>query len=1014
MRTSRRPGRTRLLAGSAALAAAVWSAAVTLGWAPPASSAVPPPPTPGPPPGVPAPGHAYLGGSLEPAGEGPANSPAAPLRRQLQPEMRAVNSLNALLERPLSIVSAYQDWAKPLYDSETEQILAAGAIPMINWNCGDTDSNVAAGRDDTTVIKPFAEKLAALAAPVLLRWFYDPNLTAAAGTARCLGGDGAAGYVGAFTHIRRVFQSVGATNVAFVWSVDPTAGDRAWSTWFPGAANVDWIAADDSGNAGPDPASAGFAARFQSWYDTFSAVGRPLMVAGTGAPTADQAAYLADVASAVPARFPLLRAFVYSDALPGGLPLASVHGASTALTAAATGGMVALSREPFFQPPRYPASVTVSAPATTVAFGQAVKLTATVAAPHPTGSVSYSMSGRPLPGCGGVPVRTGGACAISSLPAGTDTITAVYSGDAQTAGTTSAPVSLTVSPSAAWTGPPAIPGTGSAYLGAWVQPQAAPPGTSRLAEELQVLPAFDAALGRPLSVVHVFQSWGDPAPNPVLRRVLATGAIPMVDWKCGDSDANVAAGADDALITRYADQLAALGSPVFLRWYWEPNFNISSSPSAARCLDPAGQALGPAGYVAAFRHIHDLFAAAGASNVAFVWSVGSAGTDQDMVDYYPGSQYVDWIGVDGYARTPGTTAGTPTAMFGRWYSWFSSLGLPMMISETGAVAGAQPSYLRQLSHRLLSLYPRVKAVAYLDAPSPSGARSYVLDSGGLAAFVSMSRSSYFQPGRRPTVTALSVVTGRAPTRSGIAIKVVPPAPDGGGAVTVTADGAAIPGCQNLPLRPAPVCRTPAIGPGAHAFAASFSGDWLFAPSLSAPVVVTVPAAAPAPAEAPPAAAPPAVSSTGVTPPGLVNLEPQPEPVFSGQPTVAALSPLHTVPETAHQPAGAAPLESAGGWTRPDPPGAAPTGPGPELSPSAGSNGAAARPVPIETGSGSATAARLDDVADPPVPNGPSVPMYLLISVLCAQAYLIVSWLREEQLNRRQRMPLLEKINPTGR
>ena len=34
-----------------------------------------------------------------------------------------------------------------------------------------------------------------------------------------------------------------------------------------------------------------------------------------------------------------------------------------------------------------------------------------------------------------------------------------------------------------------------------------------------------------------------------LGRVVATGAVPMITWECGDTDADVAAGADDTLIT---------------------------------------------------------------------------------------------------------------------------------------------------------------------------------------------------------------------------------------------------------------------------------------------------------------------------------------------------------------------------------------------------------------------------------------------------------------------------------
>ena len=180
-------------------------------------------------------------------------------------------------------------------------------------------------------------------------------------------------------------------------------------------------------------------------------------------------------------------------------------------------------------------------------------------------------------------------------------------------------------------------------------------------EELTSLPSFDAGLARPLSIVHLYQTWKNPASTRQVQQVLADGSIPMIDWACGDTDANIIAGEDDR-ITAEAQRLAALKSPVFLRWYYEPNFPDSADYSA--CIG----SLGPAGYAAAFRHIHDLFTAAGASNVAFVFAIATAGVDQDLYDYYPGSASVDWIAADGYERTSKPTPMAFADRFGPWYS----------------------------------------------------------------------------------------------------------------------------------------------------------------------------------------------------------------------------------------------------------------------------------------------------------------------------------------------------------
>jgi hypothetical protein len=126
--------------------------------------------------------------------------------------------------------------------------------------------------------------------------------------------------------------------------------------------------------------------------------------------------------------------------------------------------------------------------------------------------------------------------------------------------------------------PPAVPTVGHAYLGAFVDPPVASTeatgatgGAATTASELAALPGFDAQLGRSLSIVPVYQDWTEAFPQTQLAQVFASGAIPMLTWSCGDQDANVSAGADDALIIKEAQQLAASGMPVLFDWFANPN-----------------------------------------------------------------------------------------------------------------------------------------------------------------------------------------------------------------------------------------------------------------------------------------------------------------------------------------------------------------------------------------------------------------------------------------------------------
>ena len=62
----------------------------------------------------------------------------------------------------------------------------------------------------------------------------------------------------------------------------------------------------------------------------------------------------------------------------------------------------------------------------------------------------------------------------------------------------------------------------------------------------------------------------------------------------------------------------------------------------------------PEEYKKAYTHVYDLFRSSGADNVRFVWSPNHHLADpQVLAKYYPGKEYVDWIGLDGYEWYPG-------------------------------------------------------------------------------------------------------------------------------------------------------------------------------------------------------------------------------------------------------------------------------------------------------------------------------------------------------------------------
>jgi hypothetical protein len=348
---------------------------------------------------------------------------------------------------------------------------------------------------------------------------------------------------------------------------------------------------------------------------------------------------------------------------------------------------------------------------------------------------------------------------------------------------------------------PAVPPGGEAYLGAWVQPNG--PGNyvgdARVETELSELGQFQAELGRPLGLVHVYQDWDQPVSNSLLNAISSSGGIPIIDWSCLSGTGNdgtttqIASGAFNAQITAFANQLKAYGKPVFLRWLWEPNLSAASFYNS--CIQvgksPSATADG-AEYVAAWNTIFNIFrgtGSVGANNVSFVWNPGLAGNISTafLQDFWPGYSEVDWIGIDGYSRpTPqqqNCVGAQPTfaQMFAasactNLYTTLSGSGfagsgptnspqLPMMIGETGAVnlstsPNHQAAYLVNSTTGILSDFssndfPDIKAISYYDGTNQQlGANgTWTLQSqpfspggsppSGFAAFAQLAASPFF-------------------------------------------------------------------------------------------------------------------------------------------------------------------------------------------------------------------------------------------------------------------------------
>ena len=246
--------------------------------------------------------------------------------------------------------------------------------------------------------------------------------------------------------------------------------------------------------------------------------------------------------------------------------------------------------------------------------------------------------------------------------------------------------------------------------------------------------ATAASIGRHLDVVNFYQAWVWNTPLPVteLHAITAGGAEPEITWEPWDPRlgatqpayalTTIAGGAYDTYITAWARAAAAYGQPLLLRFAHE--MNGTWYPWA-----PAVNGGTPAAYVAAYRHVHDLFAAAGATNVTWVWSLNVIQGQLTALDrVYPGPGYVDLIGVDGYnGGTDVSYMGgwrTPEQVFAPTLQALHQLApaVPVVINETGSSenGGSKAAWITDLVPYLAS-DPQVTGLVWFDFDTPGQA-----------------------------------------------------------------------------------------------------------------------------------------------------------------------------------------------------------------------------------------------------------------------------------------------------
>jgi hypothetical protein len=276
--------------------------------------------------------------------------------------------------------------------------------------------------------------------------------------------------------------------------------------------------------------------------------------------------------------------------------------------------------------------------------------------------------------------------------------------------------------------------SGPLYWGAWVGDQLT--GTEA-PWDMSAISKFEEMTGKSASVINFSSPFANCAKSPCsfysfpqeeMEGIRQHGSIPFFSWGSQATPASlnepdfqlsdVIAGRYDSYIRSWAEAAREWGHPFFLRFNWEMNGNWFAWMEGVNGNQPGE-------YVTAWRHVHDIFTSVGATNVSWVWcpNVDPGHKLRNLASLYPGDEYVDWTGLDGYnfGTNPAAPRGWMTfnQLFRSTYDEITeeiAPSKPLIISEVGSSedGGSKAQWIAEALKSARTEYPQLRGLLWFE------------------------------------------------------------------------------------------------------------------------------------------------------------------------------------------------------------------------------------------------------------------------------------------------------------
>lgn len=245
-------------------------------------------------------------------------------------------------------------------------------------------------------------------------------------------------------------------------------------------------------------------------------------------------------------------------------------------------------------------------------------------------------------------------------------------------------------------------------IGAWIGEQPTDDGVK----------AFNQLQNRNLDIVHMYMDWSTnfDAVRTNVNAAYSNNATLLLTWEPWEYDTvQIMNGNADSYIKRMAQDMKSYGKEIWLRplheangdWYpWAIGYKSGNNTNST--------------YIAAFRHIVDIFRNEGANNIKWVFTLNcdNVGPNTSFTGIYPGDNYVDYNSIDGYnwgtTQSWGSTWKSFDQIFSSAYNSLKNYNKQIFIAEwaSAEIGGNKAQWITDSFNTIKSSYNKIFAAVW--------------------------------------------------------------------------------------------------------------------------------------------------------------------------------------------------------------------------------------------------------------------------------------------------------------